>query len=114
MVENMAVLVACSTLVELVQGVGHKPVLLVMEQIWCSMPQGRSPYTRCYKPWDMLQVVLSPFGRSRVVREQHKMEGEEGKEQKCISGEGVVEVVEVVEEAEAEVEVVEGEGEGFE
>lgn len=109
MVENMVVLVACSTLVELVQGVGHKLVLLVTEQIWCSMPQGRSPYTRCYKPWDMLQVVLSPLGRSRVVLEQHKMEGEEGKEQKCILGEGVVEVVE---EAEVEVEVVEGEGPG--
>ena len=111
MVEDMAVVVACSTLVELVQGVGHKPVWLVMEQIWCSMPQGRSPCTRCYKPWDMLQVVLTPLGRSRVVLEQHKMEGEEGKGQKCISGE---EVVEVVEEAEVEVEVVEGEGQGQE
>ena len=114
----MAVVVACSTLVELVQGAGHKPVLLVTEQIWCSMPQGRSPCTRCYKPWDMLQVVLSPLGRSRVVLEQHKMEREEGKEQKCILGVGVVEVVEVVEEGEAEVEVevIEGEGqeEGYE
>ena len=111
MVENMAVVVACSTLVELVQGVGYKPVLLVTEQIWCSMPQGRSPYTRCYKPRDMLQGVLSPLGRLRVVLEEHKMEGEGGKEQKCILGEGVEEVVE-----EAEVEMVEGEGqeEGYE
>ena len=105
MVENMGVAVACSTLVEPVQGVGHRPVLLVTEQIWCSMPQGRSPCTRCYKPWDMLRVVLSPLGRLRVVLEEHKMEGEEGKEQRCILGEGVEEVVE-----EAEVEVVEGEG----
>lgn len=107
----MAAVVACSTLVELVQGVGHKTLLLVTEQIWCSMPQGRSPCTRYYKPWDMLQVVLSPLGRSKVVLEQHKVEGEEGKEQKCILGERVEEMV-----VEEEAEVVEGEGqaEGYE
>lgn len=110
MAENMVVVVvACSTLVELVQGVGHKNVLLVTKQIWCSMRRGRSPCIRCYKLQDMLQVVLTPLGRSRAVLEQHKVEGVEGKEQKCILEEGV-------EEVEVEAEVVEGQGreEGFE
>lgn len=50
-------------------------------------------------------MVLSPLGRSRVVLEQHKLEGEEGKEQKCILGERVEEMV-----VEEEAEVVEGQG----
>ena len=54
-VGNMLVAAAaCSTLVELVRGVGQKTVVLVTEQIWCSMPRGRSPCIRCYKPLDML------------------------------------------------------------
>lgn len=107
MVENM---VACSTVVEGVQEVGHKTVLLVTVQTWCSMPQGRSPCIRCYKPRDMSQVVLTPLGRSGVDLEQHTVEEVEGKERKCILGEEVVAgVVEVV-----EVEEGEGEEEGYE
>ena len=56
-------------------------------------------------------MVLTPLGRSRAILEQHKVEGVEGKEQKCILGEGVEEgEVEVEVEAEAEAEVVEGQG----
>ena len=54
-------------------------------------------------------MVLTPLGRSRVLLEQHKVEGVEGKEQKCILGEGVGEVGEV-----EEVEEGEGEGQGQE
>ena len=57
----------------------------------------------------MLQLVLRPLGRSRVLLEQHKVEGVEGKEQKCIWEEGVEEVEEVEEEG----EVVEGQGQGW-
>ena len=107
-VENMVVVVACSTLVEEMPGVGHKTVLLVTGQIWCSMLQGRIPYIRCYKPRDMWQVVLTPLGRSRVDLEQHTVEEVEGKELKCILGEEVVagaeEVVEVGEGVEEEEE----------
>ena len=56
-------------------------------------------------------MVLKPLGRSRAVLEQHKVEGVEGKELKCILEEGVEEV-----EVEAEAEVVgeQGQEEGYE